>query len=400
MRDETKIVVAGRDPEKQHGVVNPPVYHASTVIHPTLDALDAAQAARARDEQVTVYGRSGTPTSFAFENAVAQLEGGFKTFAVPSGLAAVTVAMLSSLKSGDHVLMVDTVYGPTRKLCDGFLQKMGIETTYYVPEIGADIAGLMRPNTKVVYVEAPGSLTFEMQDIPAIAAVAKARGATVIMDNTWASPLYFKPFEKGVDISVQAATKYIVGHSDAMLGAVTATKDAWTRVRDTGRELGYAVGPDDLYLGQRGFRTLAVRLAQHWKTGVELATWLKARPEVIRVMHPALPDDPGHAIWKRDFLGASGLFAIEIEPTPRPALAAMMDHLEYFGMGYSWGGYESLMIWAHPDHFRTARPWDPNRTVLRIHAGLENIEDLKADLVAGFERRAAVLKGHKAAAAE
>jgi cystathionine beta-lyase len=398
MRDETRIVVAGRNPAQQHGIVNPPVYHASTVIHPTLDALDAAQAARARDEQVVVYGRSGTPTSFAFENAVAALEGGFKTFAVPSGLAAVTVAILSSVKAGDHVLMVDSVYGPTRKLCDSFLKKMGVETTYYVPEIGGDIVSLMRPNTRVVYVEAPGSLTFEMQDIPAIAAAAKARGATVIMDNTWASPLYFKPFDKGVDISVQAATKYIVGHSDAMLGTVTATRDAWPRVRDTGRELGYAVGPDDLYLGQRGFRTLAVRLARPWKTGVELASWLKARPEVIRVMHPALPDDPGHAIWKRDFLGASGLFAIELAPTPRPALAAMLDKLEHFGMGYSWGGFESLIIWAHPDHFRTARPWDANRVVLRIHAGLEHIEDLKTDLAAGFERLAAARKGIKAAA--
>lgn len=398
MRDETKVVVAGRDPSKQYGAVNPPVVHASTIIHPTLDALDAANAARARDEQAIVYGRSGTPTSFSFENAVAALEGGHRTYAVPSGLAAVTVAMLAFLKTGDHVLMVDTVYGPTRKLCEGFLKKMGVETTYYLPEIGSDIAGLMKPNTKVVYVEAPGSLTFEMQDIPAIAAAAKAKGATVIMDNTWASPLYFKPFTKGVDVSVQAATKYIVGHSDAMLGTVTATKEAWPMVRDCARELGYGVGPDDLYLGQRGFRTLAVRLPQHWKTGIELATWLKARPEVIGVFHPALPDDPGHAIWKRDFLGASGLFAVELEATPRHAMAAMLDNLHHFGMGFSWGGFESLVVWQHPEVYRTARPWDAKRILLRFHAGLENIEDLKEDLEAGFERRKKALGAGKAAA--
>lgn len=386
MQEDTRIVRAGRDPAAYQGAVNPPVYHVSTVTYPSLAAMHEAHLARERDEQVMVYGRTGTPTSFALETALAEIEGGYRCVTFPSGLAAISTTLLAFLKTGDHLLMVDSVYGPSRAFCNGMLKRMGIETSYYDPTIGAGIKALLRPNTAVVFVESPGSLTFEMQDIPGISAVAHAAGATVIMDNTWASPLYFKAFEHGVDVSIQAATKYVVGHSDAMLGSATATEAAWPKLRAGVRQMGQSAGPDDLYLAQRGLRTLAVRLERHHASGLAIADWLRSRPEVARVLHPGLPGDPGHQLWRRNYLGASGLFSFELKPCSIDQVAAMLDHLELFGLGYSWGGYESLAIHAEPAKLRTATRWDSQGQLIRLHIGLEGVDDLKADLTAGFER--------------
>jgi cystathionine beta-lyase len=384
MKDDTKLVAAGRHPEANHGVVNPPVYHASTILYPSVASMRELHAARAQDVRGVYYGRMGTPTTHALEDAVLAVEGGHRCVLYPSGLGAISGAMLSILKTGDHLLMVDTVYAPTRRLCDNTLARYGVETTYYDPLIGAGIADLIRPNTAVVYVEAPGSITFEMQDIPAIAEAAHAKGALVVMDNTWASPLYYKPFEHGVDMSIQAGTKYIVGHSDVMLGTVTANETAWPRLREGNQDLGYSVGPDDIYLALRGMRTLSVRLERHQTNALEMAKWFQARPEVDRVLYPALEDDPGHEIWKRDFLGASGLFGVVLKPCSEQAVAAMIDDLELFGMGFSWGGYESLVVPQKP--IRTATSWSEEGPLLRFHIGLEDTADLKADLEAGFAR--------------
>ncbi|MDP6342625.1 MAG: cystathionine beta-lyase, partial [Alphaproteobacteria bacterium] len=375
-----------RDPEGNHGIVNPPVYHASTVLYPTLADFDAIRAKRQTGERGIFYGRWGTPTTFSLEDLVCAVEGGHRCMVYPSGLAAISGALMSFLNAGDHVLVVDTVYGPTRRFCDQVATRFNIETTYYDPLIGAGIAELMRDNTRVVFVEAPGSQTFEMQDIPAIAEVAHEGGATVMMDNTWASPLYFKPFEHGVDVAIQAGTKYIVGHSDVMIGTATATREAWPALEATSRMLGQTAGPDDVYLAQRGMRTLSVRLKQHWRNGLKVAEWLLTRPEVECVMHPALPDDPGHALWKRDFLGASGLFGITLKPCPRSAVAALVDGLELFGMGASWGGYESLVLVTSPNGSRSVRPWPHEGQTVRFHIGLEDPDDLIADLAAGLDR--------------
>ena len=388
MKDETKLVTAGRHPEDNFGIVNPPVYHASTVLSATLADWDEKMEARRRGDRRVFYGRYGTPTTFALEDVVAAVEGGHRCMLYPSGLAAISGALLAFLQAGDHILITDSVYAPTRRVATTLLKRFGVETTFYDPLLGAGVRDLMRPQTRSVFVEAPGSQTFEMQDIPAIAEVAHAGGAVVMMDNTWASPLYYKPFRHGVDVSIQAATKYVVGHSDAMLGTVTATAEAWPKLEITGRDLGQGVGPDDAYLAQRGMRTLAVRLERHWRTGMMLAEWFRGRPEVERVLHPALEDDPGHAIWKRDFEGASGLFGVVLKPVDRPALAAMIDGLELFGIGASWGGYESLVLPTNPNANRTATRWPYPGPCLRFHAGLEHHDDLIADLAAGFRRMA------------
>lgn len=376
----TIVTHAGRDPFANHGFVNTPVYRGSTVLFKTLDAFESRQ-------QKYVYGRRGTPTSDALGEAIARLEGGAQTWLTPSGAAAIASVLLSFTKAGDHVLMVDTVYLPTRKMCEGILKRFGVETSYYDPAVGAGIARLMRPNTTLVFTESPGSLTFELQDIPAIAAAAHAKGALVAMDNTWASPLFFKPFQHGVDISIQAATKYIVGHADAMLGAITAAdKSVAARMVGETQALGICAGTEEMYLGLRGLRTIDVRLQRHWRSGVEIARWLEARPEVARVIHPALESHPQHGLWKRDFLGASGLFAIELKPYPRAALSAFLDHMQLFGMGASWGGFESLVIPFNATPLRTATVWAPKGPTLRLHIGLEALEDIKADLDAGFAR--------------
>jgi cystathionine beta-lyase len=377
---ETALVTAGRDTEAQKGFVNPPVVHGSTVLYPTAEDLHAHRGE-------FQYGRHGTPTTKALQEALMAIEG-VRCAGVglaPSGLSAITTALLAVLNAGDHLLVCDNAYRPTRNFCNGVLARYGVETTYFDPLIGGGIAGLFRANTKVVLVEAPGSQSFEMPDIPAIAAIAQARGALVIDDNTWATPLYHRSLDHGVDISIQAATKYIGGHSDIMFGTISANAKAWPLIAEAIRLLGVCAGPDDVFLALRGLRTLAVRLAQHQQSGLEMARWLAARPEVIKVLHPALESDPGHAIWKRDFTGASGLFSIVLKPAPQQAVDALLDTVKLFGMGYSWGGFESLVIPFDCAPYRTASTWAPGGPSLRLHIGLENISDLKADLERGFE---------------
>jgi len=387
MREETTIVHCGLHPERHQGAVNPPVFHASTILSPTVEEYRRKRKDWLEDLPVTYYGRCGTPTVEALQEAIAALEGGHRSVVYPSGLAACAGALLAFLSSGDHLLMSDSVYGPTRNLARGILKRFGVNTTFFDPLLGRSVESLIRPETRVIYLESPGSLTFEVQDVPAIAEAAHRRGIIVIMDNTWGTPLYFKPFAHGADVSVQAATKYIVGHSDAMLGAITCTKEAWPVLRSSTYELGQTAGPDDIYLGQRGLRTLAVRLKAHWQAGVALAEWIARQPEVERVLHPALPGDPGHAIWKRDFTGASGLFGVVLKAgASDQALAAMIDGLELYGIGSSWGGFESLIVPFDPREARTATRWPHPGPCFRIHAGLENVEDLIADLDAGFGR--------------
>jgi cystathionine beta-lyase len=385
-KTDTLITHAGRDPYANFGVVNPPVYHASTILHRTVADLEKAQ--RNRYNQVT-YGRYGTPTTFALEEAVAAIEGGHRAIAFCSGAASCYAAILGFVRAGDHVLVPDSVYGPVRAFCTGFLARFGVATTFYDPRLGAGIAELFQPNTRLVYLESPGSLTFEMQDVPAIVAAAKARGLRTVIDNTWAAPLFFKPLALGVDVEVIAATKYIVGHSDVMMGIAVCTEESFMPVRGAATEMGNHAAPDDCYLALRGLRTAAVRLKQHEAQGLALARWLQARPEVARVLHPGLPEDPGHALWRRDFTGASGLFAIVLRPDiAKPAIDAMLDGMELFGIGASWGGFESLILPVHPERMRTAVPWNEG-AVLRLHAGLEDLGDLIADLEQGFARLAA-----------
>jgi cystathionine beta-lyase len=377
MKKETIATHAGRMSAAHFGVVNTPVYRASTILYRDLASLESADAPY-------IYGRRGTPSSQSFEEAVTALEGGARSFVCPSGLGAIAFALQAVCNAGDHLLMVDSCYGPTRTLCDRTLKRFGIETTYYDPTIGADIASLFRPNTRAVFCESPGSLTFEVQDLPAIAEVAHARGAAVLLDNTWATPLFFDAFAHGADLSIQAATKYVGGHADVMLGYVTAN-DAWqTRLHHAHADLGLYASGDDCFLGLRGLRTMAVRLARHQETGLALARWLQARPEVSRVLHPALESDPGHAIWKRDFTGASGLFGVVLEPVAHDAFAAFMNSLKLFGMGFSWGGYESLIVPAKLQ--RTAKAFEAEGPVVRIHAGLEDAGDLIADLEQGLTK--------------
>ena len=380
LKAETLLVTAGRDTKAQKGFVNPPVVHGSTVLYPTAEDLHAHRGE-------FQYGRRGTPTTKALQEALMALEGPqcAGVGIAPSGLSAITTTLLSVLKSGDHVLVCDNAYRPTRNFCEGLLSGYGVATDYYDPSIGAGIAGLFNPNTKAVLVEAPGSQSFEMPDIPAIAAAAHARGALVIDDNTWATPLFHRSLEQGVDISMQAATKYIGGHSDIMFGTISANAKAWPQLAEGIRMLGVCAGPDDVFLALRGLRTLSVRLAQHHRSGLEMARWLATRPEVTRVLHPGLESDPGHAIWKRDFTGASGLFSIVLKPAPQKAVDALLDAVKLFGMGYSWGGFESLVIPFDCSGYRSATKWAPGGPTLRLHIGLENVEDLKADLARGFE---------------
>jgi cystathionine beta-lyase len=379
VKPETRVVNAGRNPQAYHGFVNPPVYHASTVLYPT---AEDQVAHRARYQ----YGRRGTPTSEALENALMELEGeGCAGVALlPSGLAAIATALLSVAGSGDHILISDSAYRPTRNFCEGVFKRMGVATTYYDPLIGADIEKQFKPNTRAVFVEAPGSQSFEMQDIPAIAKIAHEKGAIVLMDNTWATPLYFRAFEKGVDLSIQAGTKYIGGHSDIMFGCVSANAKTLKALKETVYTMGLCVGPDDMNLALRGLRTMGVRLPRHYQSGLRVAHWLAQRPEVARVMHPALESDPGHAIWKRDFSGACGLFSIVLKPTSEKSVYAFMDELALFGMGFSWGGFESLVILFDCAEYRTATKWAPGGPTLRFHIGLEDPGDLIADLERGF----------------
>lgn len=381
--DASRLVHAGRDSEAWQGVVNPPVYHASTVLFPTLAELKRAHAQR---YNTTYYGRYGTPTHFAFEDAVCVLEGGHRAITTSSGLAAIHIALISQLAVGDHLLVTDNVYAPTRLLCDGLLTNMGITTTYFDPLDTQALGDKITGKTKVIFLESPGSLTFEVCDVPTISNMAKAKGITTILDNTWATPLFFKGLAHGVDIVLHAATKYIVGHADAMLGVLVCHEGSWRKVKDTAIATGQCAGPDDVYLGLRGLRSMGARLAQHQSNALALCQWLQQQPQVSRVMYPALSEDPGYSFWQRDFTGASGLFGLVLKPCSHAALAAMLDGLSLFGMGYSWGGYESLILPSDLSNIRTASRWQDEGVCLRVHAGLESVDDLIADLQAGFER--------------
>ena len=380
---ETTLTSAGRQSAAHYGVVNTPVYRASTILYPDVATLDA-------HGMPFSYGRRGNPTAKSLEDAIDALEGSARTALFPSGLNAVTSAILVACSVGDHLLVADTCYGPTRTFCDKALRRFGIETTYYDPLIGAGITALFRPNTKAVFCESPGSLTFEVQDVPAIAQAAHAHGAAVLLDNTWATPLHYSALAHGADLSIQAVTKYIGGHADVMMGYVAANERFAQRLHDFHAHSGLYVSGDDCFLALRGLRTLAVRLKRHQETAMTLATWLQARPEVSRVLYPALPGDPGHALWKRDFTGASGLFGVVLKPAPKKAVDAMIDGLAHFGLGFSWGGYESLLVPS--DILRTATRFSAEGPVIRIHAGLEAPEDLIADLEKGLGRLVAMSK--------
>jgi cysteine-S-conjugate beta-lyase len=376
---ETEVVRLGRDPFRFDGFVNPPVVRGSTVLYPTYADLAAHRSRYS-------YGRRGNPTTEALETALKALEGSDGVVLTPSGLSACSIALLSALSAGDHLLMVDTAYYPTRRFCDTVLKKMGVETSYYDPLIGADIHTLFRDNTRAIFLEAPGSQSFEMQDIPAITAVARARGITTLIDNTWATPLFFRPHDFGVDISIQAGTKYIGGHADLNLGTISAVGPSWKRVHDLHGDMGICISPDDAALGSRGLRTLAVRLERHQESALKVARWMQSLPQVSRVLHPALESDPGHAIWKRDFKGSSGLFSAILNPVSDQALAAFFDALVHFGMGYSWGGYESLIIAFDCTSYRTATQWQAEGPAIRLHIGLDNTADLMADLEQAFAK--------------
>lgn len=383
-RPETLLTHSGRHPFDHFGVVNTPVFRASTILQPSM-----AEYKRPKTRREPRYGRRGTPTAFTLEDVISDVEGAAGCSLASSGLNAVALALQSQVKTGDHVLMADCVYAPARNFANNVMTRMGVETTFFDPAVGAGISELMRPNTSVVYLEAPGSQTFDMQDVPAIAGAAKAKGAVVMIDNTWGTPFFFKPFDHGCDISIHAATKYIVGHSDAMLGAVTYTEEVADSVRDMAGWQGVFASPDDTYLGARGMRTLAVRLKQHQENALAMCDWLLSRPEVDRVLYPPHPSSAGHDLWKRDFTGGSGLMGVVLKPVSEAGVAAMLDGLELYGMGASWGGYESLILPADPRANRTATTWDEPGQLLRIHVGLEHIDDLTADLGAGFDRMAA-----------
>ncbi|UKJ72689.1 cystathionine beta-lyase [Azospirillum brasilense] len=388
-RKDTILGHAGLSPRENHGIVNPPVYHCSTVLFPTLEDLEAGD--QAPFDRIN-YGRIGTPTTLAFEQAIAELEGAYRSVNTGSGLNAIATALFAFTKTGDHVLITDSAYGPTRRFANDTLVPYGVEVEYFDPTIGAGIIRLLKPNTSVVFLESPGSLTFEVQDVPAIAAAAKTVGATVMIDNTWATPLFFQPLRHGVDVSIHSATKYIVGHADAMLGVISCANEAqWLAVKKAATRTGTCAGPDDIYLGLRGLRTLSVRLKQHEASALALAEWLSKQPEVTRILHPAFPECPGHELWKRDIGRSSGLFSIVMNAVPKPALSAMLNSLELFGLGYSWGGFESLILPARPAAIRTATRWTEPGTMLRLHAGLEDVDDLIRDLDGAFARLRAAL---------
>lgn len=381
---DTTLVTAGRKKEWTHGIVNPPVYRASTCLFDSYAEMRERVADPAARK--LFYGRKGTPTQWALEDALTELENGEGTMLYPSGIAAVTGAILALVKSGDHILITDSAYEPTRSFANGLLKAIGVETTFYDPLAGAGIADLIKDNTSVILAESPGSLTFEVQDLPAIISAAKEKGIYVVVDNTWATPLLLNPLEMGADISVHAVTKYIGGHSDIMLGSATANKRTFKRLQRTAFQLGQTVSPDDASLALRGLRTLGVRLKQHEENALKIAAWLKNRSEVKTVLHPAFEECPGHEVWERDFAGSCGLFSIVLQGGDYPDTAALVDDMELFKMGFSWGGYESLILPSDPRGCRSAVSWNSPGPVVRLHIGLEDTEDLIADLAAGLDR--------------
>ncbi|WP_374307638.1 cystathionine beta-lyase [Methylocella sp.] len=381
-RLRTRLVGAGRRPSEQFGYVNTPIYRGSTVLFPTYHDLVTRNAP-------FTYGTAGSPTTKALTDAWSELSGAAGTVLAPTGLAAVTLALMSVVAAGDHILVVDSIYRPSRIFCDGVLKRLGVETEYFDPLMGTEVARLMRANTSVVFLETPGSQTFEVPDVPAIAALARERGICSILDNTWATPLFFPPHARGVDLAIEAGTKYLSGHSDLLLGLVSANARFLPQLQATADAFAMCPGPEDVFLALRGLRTLELRLREAQSQGLAMARWLEARPEVARVLHPAFPSCPGHELWRRDFHGASGLFSVLLRPAPQKAVAAMLDGLELFGMGFSWGGYESLVIPFDCRPYRTATDWRPGGPALRFSIGLEDVEDLKDDLARGFERLAA-----------
>lgn len=387
MKDDTKIIATGRPHRRTAHPVNPPVERASTILFPTYD--DYLEGAKA-----ITYGRLGTASHRALEEAVTALEGGYETRLAPSGLQACNAAILAFVAAGDHVLVTDAAYDPTRKFCEKFLKRFGVETTFYDPlATREDIAALIQPNTKVIFVESPGSQTFEVQDIPALADAAHEAGAVVVADNTWSGGYFCKPLALGADVSVQAATKYIVGHADCLVGTITSANEKIAqKIYYALLQLGSNVSADDAYLALRGMRTLSPRLARHQENSLALAKWLGKRSEVERIIHPAYRSCPGHAVWKRDFTGASGLFSVVLKPLPLPALKQFFNAFKLFGIGFSWGGFESLCVHVHPAQNRSATTWDEAGPVLRFHAGLEDIEDLTNDLERSFAAMAIAQK--------
>ena len=385
MKKNTQLIHAGRSKQWTGSAVNPPLVRASTIVFDTMQEL--REATKQRGNRVPYYGRRGTQTHFAFQEAMCELEGGAGCALYPCGAAAVSGALLAFLKQGDHLLMVDSVYEPTRALCDKLLAGLGIETTYYDPLIGAGIAALIKPNTRMIFLESPGSLTMEVQDIPAICAVARAQQIITVLDNTWASPILCKPFELGVDISIQAATKYIIGHSDVMLGTASATEQYWPQLREHSYLMGYCASADDVYAASRGLRTLGVRLKQHEQNALQVAQWLAQRPEVATVRHPAFADHPGHQQFKRDFSGSNGLFSFVLSQGSLKQVEAFIEGMQHFKMGFSWGGYESLITATlNVQALRQASHWPYSGPLIRLHIGLEDPEDLIDDLQAAFQR--------------
>lgn len=377
MKNETLLATLGSSAEDHHGVVNLPIYRASTILFPDYKSFMEADNGQAT---APIYGRYGTPSTVALEEALAILDGADQAIVTSSGLAAIVTALLAFLRSGDHALIPDNVYGSTRRFCDMELSRLGINVEYYDPLQGAAIEALIKENTRIVFVESPGSLSFEMQDVPAIADSAHKKGALVIADSTWATSLYFKAFEKGVDINIQSATKYISGHSDLVMGVLTCRNEHYKRLLQTYKNLGMTPSGDNCFLALRGLRSLAVRLSHHYENALKVAAWLKNRPEVGKIFYPALPEDSGYELWKRDFSGAASLFAFSIKTTNQQTLAAMFNNLKLFGMGYSWGGYESLLIPAQIHKIRSATKWPHEGTLIRIHVGLEHVDDIIADL--------------------
>ncbi|AZB64899.1 cystathionine beta-lyase [Cereibacter sphaeroides] len=380
LKYDTILTHAGRDPARHLGAVNTPVYRASTILFPTLAALEAKEGTKLR------YGRRGTPTTHALEDAVCALEKADRALLAPSGVSAISTILMSFAEPGAHILMTDSAYGPARKFCEFTLRRFGVETTYYDPTVGAGIEALIRPETKLIWMESPGSQTFEVQDVSAIAEVARRHGIVTAIDNTWSGGYFCQPLTQGVDISIQAGTKYISGHSDLLLGTIACRAEHYDRLRETYLRFGVCVGADDAFLALRGLRTMAVRMAHHHESGLEVANWLLQQEEVCRVMHPGLPGDPGHALWQQQFTGASGLFGFVLRPVDRPALGRMFDGLNLFGMGSSWGGFESLLVPSNPSVYRTATTWAPGGQTVRIHVGLEDPADLIAELRAAFDR--------------